>query len=282
MIELPINTIIQGDSYETLKSFPDSSIDLILTSPPYNCNIKYDNADDNIDLSDYKAQMKAILEQCHRVLKQGGRILINIPFALRIGDEGSGRYLFHSIVFTDLATQVGFREFDMLTWYKSKTNIAQALQGATAWGSWLSPSAPRLRNYAEVVLVFSKDGTKYIGSGSKEYDLNSLEFMEATRNAIFLDSHNEICRYENIILASSENKDHRRNAHPAPFSEALVERLLKLYTYKNDIVLDPFNGSGTTTFVAHRLQRRYVGIDLSESYCKQARNRLRQFFTMED
>lgn len=275
---MPVNQIICGNSLEVMKQIESNSINAILTSPPYNCGISYDKYKDKMDLSVYKKLMKDILAEGHRILKNGGRAMINVPFACKTESDDSYAYAFPSVIFTQIMEELNYKCVDIMTWYKSKDNIADSLTGNTAWGSWCSASAPRLRAFCECVLVFSKNTYSYPQDDGAESDITAEEFKLATRNAVFIDSHNEIVSYENIILAPAETKAMRRSKHPVPFPEALVARLLKLYTFKNDIVLDPFNGSGTTTSVCKKLGRRYIGIDLSEEYCKTAKNRLRELY----
>lgn len=205
METIPINQIINGETLGVLKTFPDASIDCILTSPPYNCNISYDSYTDRLNLTDYKAMMKGILAECYRTLKDGGRILINTSFACKIETENSSAYAFHSVIFTEICDSIGFKQFDILTWYKSRNNVADALVGNTAWGSWQSPSCPRLRAFCEAVLVFYKGSEQYKGSGGSS-DITAEEFKLATRNAVFIDSHNEIVTYQKHCPCTSRNK----------------------------------------------------------------------------
>ena len=276
------NQIINGEAQAVLKTLPENSIHAIVTSPPYNCGIAYDSYKDKMDLNVYKELMQGVMGEAHRVLKSGGRVMVNVPFACKTDNNTNHAYYFPAVLFTQILDELGFLACDILTWYKSKDNVADILVGNTAWGSWRSPSSPRLRAFCESILIFSKDSYEYPNDSGNESDISADESKLATRNAVFIDSHNEIVTYENIIMAKPETKMMRRIKHPAPFPEALVARLLKLYTYPQDIVLDPFNGSGTTTSVCKKLNRQYIGIDLSAEYCKTAKNRLRELSTEID
>ena len=127
----------------------------------------------------------------------------------------------------------------------------------TAWGSWKSPSMPYLKYTWEFVEVFCKESHKKPGDRDK-IDISGDEFKQWV--------------YARWEIAPESNM--KQYGHPAMFPEELVTRLLKLFSYQDDVVLDPFNGAGTTTAVAHRLKRRFVGIEISPEYCRKAEARL--------
>lgn len=246
--ELPAefrNKIIVGNSEEVLKKLPDNCIDLILTSPPYNSGRRYDNYNDSINWEDYFQKLFAILKECIRVLKFGGRIVINVQPVV------SHNVPLHHII-SNFFIQQKLIWMGEVIWDKQHYNCR-----TTAWGSWKSPSSPYMKHTWEFLEVFAK-GT-LIHSGNRELiDITATEFRKWVVAKWNIAPEHDMVRYE----------------HPAMFPEELAKRVIKLFTYKNDVVLDPFNGVGTTTVVAKRLGRIYLGVDISEKYCRKAQERI--------
>ena len=259
--------ILNGDSLQILKNYiADNLIDIIITSPPYNVAHKYENYNDDLEFEAYLDLMRAIFKECYRALKVGGRICVNIPFAVK--NKESKQVQFLSVYMTQILNEIGFNEFELISWHKGK-DIKHFQGNNTAWGSWKSPSCPSFRPLGESVLVFYKGERTHKGN-SQDIDISSEEFKEWTKNVWYFDKEKEQ-GFENILCASNNAK---KDLHPAPYPEELIERLLKIYSYKNDVVLDPFNGTGTTTYVASLLNRQFIGIELSSKYCEIAINRL--------
>lgn len=259
--------ILNGDSLKILKNYiADELIDIIITSPPYNVAHKYENYNDDLEFETYLNSMSAIFKECYRVLKVGGRICVNIPFAVKNKESKQVRFL--SVYMTQILNEIGFNEFELISWHKGK-DIKHFQGNNTAWGSWKSPSCPSFRPLGESVLVFYKGERTHKGN-SRDIDISSEEFKEWTKNVWYFDKEKEQ-GFENILCASNNAK---KDLHPAPYPEELIERLLKIYSYKNNIVLDPFNGTGTTTYMANLLNRQFIGIELSCKYCEIAINRL--------
>jgi DNA modification methylase len=242
-----INRIICGDSEVILKDFPDNCIDIIVTSPPYNFGLEYEN-DKNKDTlfwKDYFEKLNNIWKECYRILKPGGRICINIQPLF-------SDYMPTHHVISNQLLQLGFLWKAEIIWDKHNYNCKY-----TAWGSWKSPSMPYLKYTWEFIEVFSKVSHKKNGPEDK-IDISGEEFKKWV--------------YAKWEIAPEKNM--KKFNHPAMFPEELVVRLLKLFSYQDDIVLDPFNGVGTTTLVAYKLNRKYIGIDISDEYCKTAEKRL--------
>jgi len=244
-----VNRIICGDSETVLKDFPDNSIDIIVTSPPYNFGLEYkeDVNKDSLYWQDYFDKLNKILKECCRVLKPSGRLCINI------------QPLFSDYMPTHHIISKQLMDFGLLwkaeiLWDKHNYNCKY-----TAWGSWKSPSMPYFKYTWEFIEVFCKESHKKEGSEDK-IDITGDEFKKWV--------------YAKWDIAPEGNM--KKFNHPAMFPEELVIRLLKLFSYQGDIVLDPFNGVGTTTLVAYKLDRKYIGIDISEDYCKTAEERLKQ------
>jgi len=242
-----VNKIIRGDSETILKAFPDNFVDIIITSPPYNFGLKYEN-DKNKDAlywQDYFNKLNRVWQECFRVLKPAGRLCVNIQPLF------SDYVPTHHIISRQLL-ELGLIWKAEILWEKHNYNCKY-----TAWGSWKSPSMPYLKYTWEFIEVFCKESHKKEGDSSK-IDITGDEFKKWV--------------YAKWDIAPEGNM--KKYNHPAMFPEELVARLLKLFSYQNDIVLDPFNGAGTTTLVANKLERRYIGIDVSEEYCKTAEKRL--------
>ena len=242
-IEEFVNKIIQGDCLEVMKNIPYDSVDLIITSPPYNLNIKYKNYNDNINLEEYYDWCKLWIKESYRTLKNGGR------FCLQIGSFNSKKQEPTYSSFTNLFRKEGFIFREFVIWNKNQ------ISKRTAWGSWMSPSNPRIIPPFEMIINFHKVSPKLLNKG--ETDLTMKEFINWT-NGIW-------------TIAPEHAK---KMNHPAPFPKELVKRCIKLHTWKDSIIMDIFNGSGTTTKVAKILGRKFIGIDISEKYCDIARKRL--------
>lgn len=240
-----VDQIVIGDSEYVLKNIPNNSVDLVFTSPPYNFGLDYaQNLDDHF-WEDYFSKLFKIFKECIRVVKYGGRIIINIQPLF------SDYIPCHHLISNFFIKEQLIWKSEIL-WEKNNYNCKY-----TAWGSWKSPSNPYLKYTWEFIEVFCKGDLKKVGN-KEDIDISGDEFKKWV-----------VAKWS---IAPERNM--KEYGHPAMFPEELVERVLKLFSYKGDIILDPFNGVGTTTLVAKRLKRRYVGIDLSEKYCKVAEERI--------
>ncbi len=240
------NKIICEDSSKALKQFPDNSIDLIFTSPPYNFGLEYsDNADDK-KWEEYFNQLFSIFDECIRILKDGGRFIVNIQPLF------SDYIPSHHIISNYFLNKKMIWKGEII-WEKNNYNCKY-----TAWGSWKSPSSPYLKYTWEFVEIFAKNSLKKDGR-KEDADITADEFK----------------KWVVAKWAIAPERKMREFGHPAMFPEELAQRIIKLFSFKNDIVLDPFNGVGTTTFVAKTLSRRFVGIDISKDYCHKAEKRIK-------
>ncbi|MGB9677652.1 MAG: DNA-methyltransferase [Candidatus Ratteibacteria bacterium] len=242
-----INKIIVGDSERVLKEFPDNCTDLILTSPPYNFGLEYQNHKDGVDWKSYFNKLFSIFKECIRILKFGGRIVINVQPLF------SDYVPIHHIISNFFLENKLIWKGEII-WEKHNYNCKY-----TAWGSWKSPSNPYLKYTWEFLEIFCKGSLKHCGN-YKKIDITADEFKKWV--------------YAKWEINPEYNM--RKYGHPAMFPEELCERVIKLFSFKGDVVLDPFNGVGTTTVVAKRLSRIYVGIDISEEYCKKAEERIKE------
>ncbi len=237
--------IFCGDCLEVMKQIPDETVHLAITSPPYNVGANYDTHNDKMNYKEYLDWLKKVWIETKRVLVPGGR------FALNIAPTSIKNF---TPIHHDFANQM--RDIEMIfrteiLWYK------QTMYKRTAWGSWKSPSNPHILPSWEYVLVFSKDDWKLKGN-QKDIDISSEEFMRFSDGFWYIPPET------------------RRKGHPAPFPENLIYRLIKFYTYKGNVVLDMFGGTGTVAVVAYKTGRQFIHIDISEEYCKIAENRLKQ------
>ncbi len=246
--EIPLdfeNKILCGDSFEILKKLPDNCIDIIVTSPPYNFGLDYASTQDDNHWEKYFDKLFNIFQECIRVLKFGGRVIINV------------QPLFSDYIPTHHIISNFFIQNKMIwkgeiLWEKNNYNCKY-----TAWGSWKSPSNPYLKYTWEFLEVFCKGDLKKVGDADN-IDISVEDFKKWV-----------VGKWS---IAPERNMKHYD--HPAMFPEELVLRALQLFSFKNDIVLDPFNGAGTTTTVAKKINRRYLGIDISEKYCNIAKERI--------
>lgn len=245
-----INRIICGDSRHVLTRVPGQSIDLIITSPPYNFGHSYaqDTHDDTHEWNEYFETLNQVWKECDRVLKPGGRIAVNVQPLF------SDYIPTHHIISRQLAS-LGLLWKAEFLWEKNNYNAK-----FTAWGSWKSPSMPYIKYTWEFIEVFDKLSHKKTGN-RENIDITADEFKEWVMGKW-------------TFPPEIRMKDYN---HPAMFPEELPRRLIKLFSYRNDIILDPFNGAGTTTLVAMKNRRRYIGIDNSEQYCRIAYQRLMTF-----
>jgi len=241
-----INKIICGDSAEVLKKIPSNSVDLVFTSPPYNFGLDYQSQEDGILWNKYFEKLFAVFSECIRVVKYGGRIIVNVQPLF------SDYIPIHHIISNFFMENKLIWKGEIL-WEKNNYNCKY-----TAWGSWKSPSNPYLKYTWEFVEIFSKGDLKKTGN-KEDADITADEFKKW------------------VVARWSIGPERRMKEfdHPAMFPEDLVERVLKLFSFKNDIILDPFNGVGTMPVVARRLKRRYIGIDISKDYCIKAEERIK-------
>lgn len=228
-------------SSEDMCHVPDQSVGLAFTSPPYNAGKTYDS---DLDLAGYLGLIGRVAAEVYRVLVPGGRYVLNIA------NLGRKPYIPLHAYFYAVHMGVGFLPAGEIIWRKGK-----GMNGSCAWGSWKSAKSPRIRDLHEYLLVFAKCGFGRPDTG--ESDISAEEFMAST-----------------LSVWDVAPESAKRVGHPAPFPVELAERVVKLYSYVEDAVLDPFCGSGSTCVAAAINGRRYVGYDISPEYCAIAERRI--------
>ena len=265
--------IINGDCVEVMKTFPESSIDLMVTSCPYNVNIKYDVYDDGRSMDDYWEFTRQWLTESYRVLKDDGRVAINVPIELNVQERG-GRILFNA-EFWMMMKQVGFKFFGMVDLTEDSPHRVRQ----TAWGSWMSASCPYIYNPKECIILAYKKTNKKLTKGESQWKGVPTEIVnEKGVNLIkTIYEPEDKKEFMNLVFGRWEYFADTKSLTKATFSMDIPMKAIKILTYKNDIIIDPFMGSGTSAVAAEMLQRRWLGIELSPNYTDIARKRVNAF-----
>ena len=237
-----IKNKIFNKSAENMSELVDNCVSLTITSPPYNVG-KLSDLD--LDEKKYWKLMQKCFQEVYRVTESGGRLVVNVA------NLGRKPYIPFSNQFTDMLIKLGFIMRGEIIWQKSKGANANF-----AWGSWLSASNPVIRDLHEYCLIFSKESLNRNKDG--ESTIDKEEFMDSTLSIL------------NILPAKA-----KKVGHPAPFPEELVDRFINLYSYKKELILDPFMGSGTTALAAINSDRKYVGYEVNKEYCELAAIRIK-------
>ncbi len=238
-----IDMIVCGDCIKLMSKIPENSIDLVITSPPYNLGIDYGIYKDNMEWNDYFQSCRKWIKEIFRILKKDGRFCLN--HYLSLGKSNNRQSPLMDLNW--IAKEIGFKHHGLAVW------TDKTLSKRTAWGSWLSASAPYINSPYEGILLLYKYFWKKQKSG--ESTIKSNEFMEYCSG---------IWNMQPDI----------KRLTPASFPLELPLRCIKLLSFENDIVLDPFMGSGTTAVACKQLKRNFIGFEINPDYCKIARNRV--------
>jgi len=237
---------IACNSSEAMTELPDNSVHLVVTSPPYNAGKEYD---EDLTLAEYLSFLRKVWQEVHRVLVPGGRACVNVA------NLGRRPYIpIHASIAADMI-EIGYLMRGEIIWQKGSSAGT-----STAWGSWMSPSNPTLRDTHEYILIFSKGRFGRKETAGRRPTITKEEFLEYTKSVW------------NFPAESA-----KRVGHPAPFPTELPSRLIQLYTYEHEVVLDPFMGSGQTALAALKLKRHYVGYDIDRTYVLLAEKRIGEF-----
>lgn len=236
---------IFAHSSEDTHELAESSVHLMVTSPPYNAGKEYDQ---DLNLDDYLGMLRRVWAEVLRVLVPGGRACINVA------NLGRKPYIpLHAFIISDMLS-LGFLMRGEIIWDKGASSST-----STAWGSWRSASNPTLRDVHEYILIFSKEAFGRPAAKGRHNTISKEKFLETTRSVW------------SIPAVSA-----RKIGHPAPFPQELPQRLIELYTFKGEVVLDPFMGSGQTALAALATQRIFVGYETNKNYVSLAERRIKQ------
>jgi len=231
---------------EKMEELPDNSVHLMVTSPPYNVGKEYD---ENLTLNEYREFLKRVWSEVKRVLVPGGRACINIA------NLGRKPYIpLHAFLIEDML-DLGFLMRGEIIWNKASSGSP-----STAWGTWLSAKNPILRDIHEYILVFSKSSFARDRIENKKSTISKEEFLEFTKS---------------VWTFSAEPAT--KVGHPAPFPVELPYRLIQLYTFEEEVILDPFMGSGQTAIAAIKTHRHYIGYETNQEYIELAQRRINDF-----
>ena len=244
-IDLALLDKVYCKSSENMEELPDNSVHLMVTSPPYNVGKEYD---EDLSLEDYRQLLRNVFQEVYRVLVPGGRACINVA------NLGRKPYIpLHAYIIED-ALEIGFRMRGEVIWDKGASSSP-----STAWGSWRSAANPTLRDTHEYILIFCKESFRRSPPEARKSTISRDEFLEFTKS-----------------VWSFPAESARKVGHPAPFPIELPYRLIQLYTFEGEVVLDPFVGSGATCLAALKSDRHYIGYDISEEYVHLACQRIEE------
>ena len=240
--------ILHGDSARLLEVPQPFLANLIVTSPPYSLGVDYGQAGyaDDQPYVNYLEWVRTWAIILLNTSADGGRACINIPLD---SNKGGKRAIYAD--YLRILQEVGWTYQTSIVW--NEQNISRR----TAWGSWLSPSAPFVTAPVEMIAVFHKGTFRRPAKGGRRGDITREEFLAWT-----------------LGMWTFAGANPRRVGHPAPFPEELPRRLIKLYSYPDDLVMDPFLGSGTTLTAASKLGRRGVGVEINPHFCALAKRNL--------
>ena len=231
-------------SSEKMEELPDNSVHLMVTSPPYNVGKDYD---EDLSLKDYRQFLSNVFKEVYRVLVPGGRACINVA------NLGRKPYIpLHCFVVEDIL-KLGFLMRGEILWDKNSSAAS-----STAWGSWLKASNPVLRDVHEYILVFSKQTFVRKNPKNRVSTATREEFLAFTKS-----------------VWSFPAERASKIGHPAPFPVELPYRLIQLYTFEGEIVLDPFAGSGSSCLAAIKTNRQFVAYEINKDYCNLAESRIK-------
>lgn len=265
---MEINKIYNGDILEMFGKTPDNFIDLIVTSPPYNVGIEYDSWEDTLNSKKYYDWCKDWLLESYRTLKDDGRIAINIPYEVNMY-EGGGRQ-FISSDYWQIMKEVGFKFFGLA----HLDEPASHRNKTTAWGSWMSASGPYIHNVQECVILAYKNSPTKLEKGNSQWEYTEEEIDGKLKKIYKPEDKSE---FMELVFGEWKYFADTRSLTKATFSEDLPSKAIKILTYKNDLVLDCFSGSGTTALSAKKLGRNYLGFEISPEYYKISEKRLHEY-----
>lgn len=268
-IEEIVNTIINGDCIKVMSEMPEKSVDLIVTSPPYGVGIDYDRFEDDLEFDQYKVFSNNWLREAYRVLKDDGRIALNIPYEINRQDKG-GR-IFMAAELWNIMKSIGFGFYGIVDLEEQSPHRSKT----TAWGSWMSPSAPYIYNPKEcIILAYKKHHIKKV-KGDPEWIATMVEQEGGKEKKTYTEEQKK--EFIDLVYGQWNYFADTKSMTKATFSMDIPTKAIKILSYRNDLIMDPFAGSATTCVAAEILDRRWVGIELSENYAEIGRKRVQGF-----
>ena len=270
-----IGDIHCSESVKFMNEMPEKSVDLIVTSPPYGVGIDYDSWDDDKYFDEYIRFTREWLSGAYRVLRDDGRIAVNIPYEINRQKKG-GRIFFSSEIW-QVMKQLGFGFFGIVDLEESSPHRSKT----TAWGSWMSPSAPYIYNPKECVILAYKNVSKKQVKGTPqwkgEYQMVPNEKIEGEFRKKLVYDEKDKKDFMSLVFGQWNYFADTQQKTKATFSLDIPYRAIKILSYKEDLVFDPFIGSGTTCLAAEMLGRPWIGCDISSNYVKVAKDRIREY-----
>lgn len=270
-----IGDIHCSESVKFMNEMPEKSVDLIVTSPPYGVGIDYDNWDDDKYFDEYMNFTREWLGAAYRVLRDDGRVAVNIPYEINRQKKG-GRIFFSSEIW-QVMKQLGFGFFGIVDLEESSPHRSKT----TAWGSWMSPSAPYIYNPKECVILaykkLSKKQVKGTPQWKGEYQMVPNEKIEGEFRKKLVYDEKDKKDFMSLVFGQWNYFADTQQKTKATFSLDIPYRAIKILSYKEDVILDPFNGSGTTCLAAEMLGRPWIGVDISSNYVKVAKQRIKEY-----
>lgn len=269
---IDMNTIHNGDCLRLFKQIPNDFIDLVVTSPPYNVGIDYDVHKDDAPMDEYFDWCKNWLSEVYRTLKTDGRVAINIPYEVNVKDRGGRIFILSE--YWQIMKEIGFGFFGVVDLEEQSPHRSKT----TAWGSWMSPSSPYIYNPKEAVILAYKKEYKKINKGVPEWSFNEVEVENDEGKKRLKKQYEDKDKNEFIELVYGQWKyfADTRTLTKATFSMDIPMKAIKILSFKGEIVLDPFSGSGTTAVAAKKLDRNFIGFELSEKYTEISKQRLNE------
>lgn len=268
-----MNQVIVGNCVEVMSKLPENSIHLVVTSPPYSVNINYDTYDDNTTINQYLNFSEKWLSSAYRVLKDDGRICVNLPYEINLKERG-GRIFIVSEIW-NVMKKIGFNWFGLIDLEEDSPHRSKT----TAWGSWMSPSQPYLYNPKECLIIAYKNSPKKLTKGEPQWKgvPTDIEQEDGTikKKVVYEDVDKK--DFMELVFGQWKYLNDSRPMTKATFSLDIPKKAIKILSYKNDVILDPFAGSGTSCVAAEILDRRWIGIELSPDYCEISRKRIQAF-----
>lgn len=274
-LEKYLNKITIGDCREVMRDMPANSIDLMVTSPPYGVGIAYDSFDDDVNFETYKEFSREWLSEAFRVLKPDGRLALNIPYEINRQEKG-GRIFMVAEIWNILAS-IGYKFYGVVDLEESSPHRSKT----TAWGSWMSPSSPYIYNPKECVLLCYKQLSKKQTKGTPQWKSWVEQVQDKNIPELFVNKKmyekSDKDDFISLVYGQWNYFADTRQQTKATFSMDIPVRAMKILSYKEDIVMDPFMGSGTSAIAAEFVGRNWVGVELSENYTEVANKRLLEY-----